>query len=123
MRSRTFATRSTAEKTSYTDTQKYSADDRDACRDRAVVEVERRAAVRSGVTVGNVTAADGNVVCIEAAVEVGDHVLDRRRGDRCERRHVLHQGRMLDDRRDGRGVDRLVSRTAFGLDPELHGLK
>ena len=60
----------TAEKTSFTDNQKYTARDRDACGDRAVVEVEHRRG--PNVTVGDVAAAgDANVVCLQEVSKSG----------------------------------------------------
>ena len=100
----------TAEKTSYTDTQSYTATTATLAAIEPSLKWNPAAGVQGpAVTVGNVTGTDGNVVCISETVEVGHDVLDRRCGDGCERRHVLHEGCLCGGSGNGRRVDRLVS--------------
>ena len=90
----------TAEKTSYTDTQTYTA----TTATLAAIEPSlkwnagrRRAG--PGVSVGDVVdAGDGNVVCLQETSKSGTTFAIADVATGAERRHVLHEGHLLDDR-------------------------
>ena len=105
----------TAEKTLFTDKQTYlDTNLATTVADLQGIEPSLKWQTAAGptVSVGDVVAGDGNVVCTTEPSKSGTTFSIAGCRDGCECRHLLQQGCLLDGGCDRRRLDRLVSRQA-----------